>query len=769
MNVGRKRWFPEAGIIGKWMRHFAVFGVVFGIFVVLSACGGQQEKQLGIDGYVYVPQQIGGEEEEGKNLPNVWTVGYGYPQDFKVMGDNLYYAQCSVNGDAWAIKRLPLGEEFDFSQGEELISAGSVGAYTVDAEGNIYYYTQDWNSDTGYNTGGGVLCKISPDGETLYTLKLDEQVAGFRRTDSLAADGKGNVYLLAMGKILKIDKEGNLAGEVVTDENHSHQVILGREYLLETAEGDIYYVKYDNECEVWQCMGEGDLKLVKGPILEGRGISRVYRGMEGILVADRQEVLYRYRDGMAEALLCWQESNIMGSNVMEVVPISEDTILALERKNLYLLKKTPVSEQPQKEIVVLASLFPDNSLRQAVINFNLSNDKYFVKIESYGVNPFQEGDNTPEGAALRLDNAVSSSSECPDLLDLADLDVHKYAGKKALEDLSSYMEEDGFRREDFLENALKGYTINGRLVCIPKFFTFSTVVGRANQAGEGSGWTAEDYFKLLADYPGNIGAVLYYGQSDGETLIKNFFHYYYLNEYVDWEKGKCSFESQEFYNLAEQIFNHNGDGRGRNDLMGILPQDVMFKVDEIGNFVGYFSLVSAFEGDISLVGFPNTEGYPLHKANVRDCIGILSHSGNKEGAWEFIKYYLNMDEGEFISYFPTRLDLLESMAQEAVTPVGSYKDGKPVPYKDGDGEMQLKGYVFVGDVGIPYYYIPQEYVDATMDAIRQVDFTPLSEEQQAIINIVSEEMSYYLNGVKTVEEVAEIIQSRAEIAIQTGR
>lgn len=769
MNVGRKRWFQEAGIIGKWMRHFAVFGVVFGIFVVLSACGGQQEKQLGIDGYVYVPQQIGGEEEEGKNLPNVWTVGYGYPQDFKVMGDNLYYAQCSVNGDAWAIKRLPLGEEFDFSQGEELISAGSVGAYTVDAEGNIYYYTQDWNSDTGYNTGGGVLCKISPDGESLYTLKLDEQVAGFRRTDSLAADGKGNVYLLAMGKILKIDKEGNLAGEVVTDENHSHQVILGREYLLETAEGDIYYVKYDNECEVWQCMGEGDLKLVKGPILEGRGISRVYRGMEGILVADRQEVLYRYRDGMAEALLCWQESNIMGSNVMEVVPISEDTILALERKNLYLLKKTPVSELPQKEIVVLASLFPDNSLRQAVINFNLSNDNYFVKIESYGVNPFQEGDNTPEGAALRLDNAVSSSSECPDLLDLADLDVHKYAGKKALEDLSSYMEEDGFRREDFLENALKGYTINGRLVCIPKFFTFSTVVGRANQAGEGSGWTAEDYFKLLADYPGNIGAVLYYGQSDGETLIKNFFHYYYLNEYVDWEKGKCSFDSQEFYNLAEQIFNHNGDGRGRNDLMGILPQDVMFKVDEIGNFVGYFSLVSAFEGDISLVGYPNTEGYPLHKANVRDCIGILSHSGNKEGAWEFIKYYLNMDEGEFISYFPTRLDLLESMAQEAVTSVGSYKDGKPVPYKDGDGEMQLKGYVFVGDVGIPYYYIPQEYVDATMDAIRQVDFTPLSEEQQAIINIVSEEMSYYLNGVKTVEEVAEIIQSRAEIAIQTGR
>lgn len=292
------------------------------------------------------------------------------------------------------IKRLNLGGELDFSKGETVISANSVSAYTVDEEQNLYWF------ENSLGDKGSRLHKVSPKGEILYDVFLEGNTAGARLTDSLAVDGEGNVFLLVMGKILKLDRDGNLVSEAVTNENHDNRIIVGREYLLETVEGNVYYVYSEHGCKVWECKGSNDLRLDEVSALGGSGVFRLYKGKSGILATDSREVLYEYRKGQEEpeALLWWQESNMMGMEIEEVVPVSEDRILALHMAGeLYLLEKTPVSELPQKEEVILASLNPEESLRQAVINFNRTNDKYYVRIEEYGGNQFQGKEGIQEG------------------------------------------------------------------------------------------------------------------------------------------------------------------------------------------------------------------------------------------------------------------------------------------------------------------------------------------------------------------------------------
>lgn len=744
--------------------------LALGIMLVVTSCGREQESRFGINGYVYVPRIIGGGADgDGGQLVNVWT-NNSCPRGFKVAGDFLYYVQHSQDGSNGAIKRLPLGEEFDFSKGERVMHADSVRAYTVDGEQNLYWFE--------CSSGGNKLCKISPQGEVRYEINLNENSAGARLTDSLAVDAEGNVFLLTMGKILRIDREGGLTGEIVTNENHDNRIVLGREYLLESAEGNVYYVKGDAGCRIWECLGSGSLRLDEVPMLGGSGVLRLYKGKQGILVTDSQEVLYGYREEQEapEALLRWQESGMIGREMEEVVPISEDDILVLcdtglsRVKELYILEKTPIGELPQKEELVLASLAPELSLRQAVINFNRTSDKYYVRIEDYGGNQFQGKEGIQEGAVVRLDSAVSSSSECPDLLDLSGLDVHKYAGRKALEDLSPYMENGDIRREDFLENALEGYTINGRLVCIPKFFEITTIAGRTEQIGDKAGWKVEDFFDLMEDYPGCIGIVQDAGTMDGQTLINGFFSFYCLEVFVDWEKGECSFDSQEFRALAEWIFDHNNDGKRRGRMTGYLPEDVLAKEENISNYTDYFRLTEAYGGEITFVGYPNSEGIPLHRAVVEDCVSILSHSKNKDGAWEFLKYYLVVEGGDYYkASFSTRIDLLQAQAEEAAMPISNFdREGNPIPY-DGIGDMMLKGHVGVEGNLIPYYFISQEQVDITMDTIRNADFQSMSEQEESVINIIAEEMAYYINGVKTLDEVVQIIQSRAEMVVRTGR
>ena len=100
------------------------------------------------------------------------------------------------------------------------------------------------------------------------------------------------------------------------------------------------------------------------------------------------------------------------------------------------------------------------------------------------------------------------------------------------------------------------------------------------------------------------------------------------------------------------------------------------------DFNTYNSLKKAtFGEDITLIGFPsdNKQGSAI-SADLS--FAISSKSKNKDGAWEFLRYYLTDEYQDSISYnWPISLKRLEAMGEEAMQkPYYEDENGNKIEY-----------------------------------------------------------------------------------------
>ena len=183
-------------------------------------------------------------------------------------------------------------------------------------------------------------------------------------------------------------------------------------------------------------------------------------------------------------------------------------------------------------------LFRSQGVKKAVVAFNQQSSQYHVSIESYGANSILEYN---EGAEVRLDSALASK-DGPDLLDLSQRDIWKYANAGALDDLYAYMGEGGIRKEDYLSNMLEAFTVDGKLVTIPKLFTITYVLAQEETVAELKDWSMESIMALSEIYPDR--SLLPEIWATADYLMGNFCADYYLEKYIDWRSEEHTSELQ---------------------------------------------------------------------------------------------------------------------------------------------------------------------------------------------------------------------------------
>lgn len=732
-----------------------ILAILFCGILLLPACGREEEIENPpmAEGCVYVAEELAGKGEEI------------FPSDYKVSGDFLYFT-CYQIGDT-SINRIETSNIKDFRSAEIIFSASSLRGYTVDNKQNLYLCTT--------SQGQIDLWGQSPDGKLLFELSLDGDVPQTAEiTGCLAADGTGNVYVLAQDVVYRVDETGNPAGQYSTAAFRDGH--WGKEYLLEARTGEVYYV---NGRRVFQLTADAS-RLEEVQELEGHSNLpdySLYPGAEQLLAAEADGVLYGYRGEAAtglEPLLKWEDSNLNGAHVRQIAQLAEGQLLVstvsddFSEKRLYLLTRTSEEELPQKEIVVLASLFPSDTLQEAVVEFNRMDGPYHVTVESYGADPWYIGNREENrGAYTRLDSSISSGTQPPDLLDLSYLDFHQYAGKDILADLYPCLDKSSLRKEDFLDNLLEGYTVDGKLLCLPKQFGFRTVAGRASEVGGMAGWTAEELMKLADTEPER--AVV--DNQDATDMIGGFFADYCLERFIDWEKETCSFDSEEFRRLLQWTGDKAGEGAFGLSYSQRIPPELFLVENRFYSFLDYLSLTMKFGEEIALVGFPSGDATPGIKATAGDALGILENSSHKEEAWAFLEYYLSREEAsDREDGFFTRKSLLRQQAEAAAEPrYVTDGSGERLVQKDGSPVTMPKGNIYVEGEPIPYDCVPQEQVDAVLRAIEDIDFTPKSIREETAAEIVAEEAAGYFSERKSLEEAAEIIQNRVQVLLGEGR
>lgn len=734
-----------------------VWGILLLSCVLLSACGRKADADapmLGIDGYVYVAEAFAPANDAEKEAEAKGESGW---RDISFSNGYLYYRYKS---QFW---RMAVAQDGQAGEAEAVSAPkGSLLSYAADGEGAVYFLagegTQDWQ--TGEWQGNVSLSKQLSDGTEGYRQVLPEISGGI-----LVVGNGHELYLLAEDGIYLFDADGKADGKIETQDclqdGGTQNLVLGED-------GKVYYSvanaftgsSYTTTLyEVRKGQGSGLSEAVS--YSDTVGGNSIYGSPWGVLLCEDGTISqYRPEEHCFRDVMRMQDSNL-GNHISGIRQISETSFLVYtsDEEVWYLLTRTPVEDIPQKETLVLATTYPGVNLSRSVTRFNRMSSRYHIIVETFQGTGWQE----------RLDARIVSSDP-PDMLDMSTrLDILKYADKQGLEDLTPYLESSKvLNPEMFMECILNGYTVEGRLICIPSRFNIQALMGRRSQVGSQSGWTMEDFQKAVEEYPQLTLLQQVYGYDTlFDNVLVNVCSNWLMERFVDLDSGECRFEDKDFQDFIEWLKEYS-DGKEQISHFGssFVPEELLLLRDEIGQAGDFPRYEILFQEEVTMKGFPTVSGEAVYYGVPADAVGILANSKEKEGAWSFLEFLLTQEDEDGYT-IPGRKDLFEKQLEEAMAEdYRRNEKGEIVTDQNGEPIRVPKGgWVIDGEI-YNYYAATQEQADLLKEMAAHTDFSLRGYLEENISAIIQEELSYYLAGQKPLPDACRIIQNRVTILLQ---
>ena len=523
-------------------------------------------------------------------------------------------------------------------------------------------------------------------------------------------------------------------------------------------------------------------------------------------------------NGVIEEVLNWVDSDIESDGISYLTPLENGDFICVndtydENKGhtteLVRLVRTPYDPNTERQVITMACMGIDYDVKTLVMDFNKKSTEYKIRMVDYS--QYNTGDDYTAGVTKL--NTEIVAGHVPDIFCInANMPISQYAGKDILEDLTPYMEKD-FGKDAFVEeffNTLRND--EGKLYEIYDNFTISTAAGLENVVGDGSSWT-------FADMKAAIEKL-----AEGATVLDNFyvreravqdFLYNSTSQFVDWETGKCTFDSAEFVDLLNFVKSfktqeevdslYNEDYVYEEDYERINSGKQLLEPVNISDFTNYRAQTFyCLNGTPSFVGFPGSgscfsEGYGSGFA-------ISSKSQYKDAAWDFIKRILTADYQSANVYngLPTNKAAFESkltaektpiyidpsdsdndygisvgalessMASDAVAMPADTVDSS-VRYSDfNKGSVNEQGWKEQEKTSLWHWDSDGEWytpifamTDVEEQALRDLisSITVFKRDDNSLSTIIDEETQAFFSGQKSAEDTAKMIQSRATIYI----
>lgn len=654
--------------------------------------------------------------------------------------------------------------------------ATGISAWALGVDSSMYFVAFGWSSEEAaeVSSASTVLVKYGRSGSLAYWQDITELLPdGNTYFMRLAVDDQGRAYLLTEKGVLFFDGNGNPNGTVnIAVSNNFYFGGFGR-----GSDGKVYLSGTENNgpddtATLYQVDYETG-KLGAGHAEFPSAGGSLAQDAVGNIVTYDNTALYTYNldTDEKEQLLDWVDSGIDPSAVNTVGVLSDGRIAVFCRDwqskecSVALLSGVDVAEIPKKEEIVIAQLYPNPDLPAAATVFNRESDSYHVTVKNYLSN-FNTSSEEVEAAITRLVADIISGNG-PDVLSPSGLEnqIKELVSMGAFEDLNPYLDQSSvLDREDMIESVLNAQTYDGVLISLPASFDIYTYFGSSAKVGEEMGWSYEDVIALLEANP---GAAL----SDGFNRTATLSFCMDIDDFVDWETTTCSFDSEEFKDLLEfvaQLSVPEGsvfDTDGWPLLMEKLKNgDILLLFAGISSFTDIQVVQEKFQGDVTAIGLPTTDGSFKGHLLVQSSAMMLSASDVKKGAWEFIECYFTKGDERYRYGFPNSWSKLQEMISKEMeqrldfsgNPVFD-ENGSPVP-------ANRVGYTF-GDYHFDTHFPTQEEIDLVLDLIQAGSNTDASEREAKLRQIVNEEAEAFFRGQKTVDQVAEAIQSRASIYV----
>lgn len=702
--------------------------------------------------------------------------------DFKVEKDEFIPSFSTYNDEVYfLVERMEENTNTMFMTLKKLnlydYSLTELGTFSSDKNGlilNLYvnengiYMTSQkvqWNKErtkvleSGYNI---IIC--GHDGAVKKNLDITEAV------QDKCSEGEA-VFLAA----IVCDEEDNI---IITDNmafvmafNSEGETIadISSNYwgngLLVSDNGTVYY-SYTNELTWKQCFAPVSVKANEfgkqtGEIASTFTSNYCIDSNEAVWLSDENTlIVYSLATEEKREIFDWIDYDITADSVRMLEVLEDGRIVACienmtQDQITYEVAVFKESDSPleEKTILTYATFGSDTEIMEAIVRFNKNSEEYRIKvIDYYDEENFEDAWNEYNQAVIEGDLA--------DIVNVSWSNYSQMAEKGVYANLNEFMNADeDIHREDYFENILSAYEIDGKLYAMPASFSISTLVGKEKIWGNKDVISLEEVKDRMDEAPANVAIM--------DSMSQSGFVFFMLQgslaTFVDWENGDCSFATKEFVEILQLSKRFPKEVGGEEDYFvnnetidDFREDKVLLYGCELYEITEYQMTKSLLGEGIVTLGYPGANGGLIQ--NPGSLFAISEDSPNKDAAWEFVKCMISEEYQTNYIYYnnPIHKGAFEKQMESAMERI-SYVD------ENGDEvETPKMSYEFES-FEMDIYAATEEDVAEYRKIVENA--TTLATYDEKIMRIVEEEAEAYFNDQKSAEDVAKIIQSRVNVYV----
>ena len=729
--------------------------------IILTACGKKQEQKteatIFSDEIAYEGAPISLEEVQGE-------------LEMCRVGNDKLYVLTSENG-IWHMYSMELDgdntAEIPISFSDNI----TVSNYYVNETGTLFLLESNIEDDN-----AKILVKCNDQGEELAQCELQSvlpQIEGV--LNCITVDDTGNIILASDRIVYILNENLQLQDQIAMEEQG--QIMT----FVKTNSGKIAcaVAPKDNVGKNVVCMldiqkkgWESDVKLRNPPrvneycLLQSQQYDFYYKDGGGIYGYDRTKNAW-------ECVLEARCSLLTKTDIDEFFGEIEGKFLSVlgmlntsqQKKQLEVYTKLNPEDMKAKKTIVFAGYNVTNQLRTVARKFNQTHNDCRIQIKIY------DDQNDEERTRLGLD---ITTGKVPDVFSISALGIpmNQLVKKGILEDLTPYFEKDSVvHMADVEPSVLEGMKINEKLYGIAPYFSLWSAACKSSDVGKMTGWTFEEMKEILSEK--GDGAIAM-DCVEKQEILYNFL-VGNMSDYMDWDSGKCNFDSQEFQELLEFCNEGVSVSQGIDKEYDELSNQIARKIQQgkvlmvVNQNVVVDEIQMAREelgSDITYIGIPEEDRKGSYFI-FSEQYGIYAGSDVKEEAWEFIRMVMDSEyqaNADYINsgFYPTRTDCL-NWKLKALMATEAYED------EYGNWIEPMETVSWETPSGLQFRTGPasQEDIDLIHDLIDRTDKALTIDEDS--MNIIMEEAQTYFDGQKSVKKVADIIQKRVTTYVNEQR
>ena len=631
-------------------------------------------------------------------------------------------------------------------------SSPDVDDIIVNDDGSMLFLLATY-TETGRNYN---VCKRDKSGSLSLVYSATDLVTKDEYVNRAYLKEDGGMYLCKETAIVSVDKDGKKEGEIEVG-NWIQSVFTDKE-------GNCY-VTFWSQAESGVACKKAD--FAQGTLSDGLSFAasngRIYQTGEDTYVVAGGDAVTEYNTKTNEKKKLWDWINLDLFNVdTESFLVNDDGSYSFIAANYddesttydyVTVSKEKIDPEKAKTELVYGCAYLDWNVRTKISAFNKSQDKYKIRVKQYidYDGDYDENSYMEQYARFKADLAAGNVFDLVSV-DSTDAIALKLAQKGAFLDLSDFYKET-INRGDYFENILDIFQVNGKDYFAISHVSLLAMIGNGEIFKGKTTITPQELVQLRKQY--SDIPFLTSGTKENALLTMVI---YSLNTFVDFEKGTCDFCNQDFYDLLnfadtfpKELNNESYDTYGMMANGDIILSELYLY--DLSSLRMYRQIMG---DDAVIIGPPNNEGIRV-QVIPQSMYAISAKTTEKEGCFEFLKYYME-DQGKKMyssSGIPVRKQAFYDMIKDEITP-DTYTDENGNVVEEDTSYTIGTEYGMI-DVGIP----TQAEADILEELMNEATATIRIDDK--FTEIFQEEVQPFIEGQKTAEETATVLQSRVKI------